>query len=122
MFYVPHDGTAGIKQAVSDSLTGGYVYDSTWVDPEPVGCEAPTIFKRIGENKWVLIYDIYRINPHNFGFSETSDFVNFKNLGHFNEGVMKATNFTVPKHPAVIQVTAKEAQALADKWGLDIKF
>ncbi|MBC7721801.1 MAG: beta-xylosidase, partial [Pedobacter sp.] len=102
--------------------TGGYVYDSTWYDPEPVGCEAPTIYKRIGEDKWVLIYDIYRINPHNFGFSETVDFINFKNLGHFNEGVMKATNFSVPKHPAVIQLTKKEAQQLANNWGLNMIF
>ena len=70
----------------------------------------------------MLIYDIYRINPHNFGFSETSDFVNFKYLGHFNEGVMKATNFSVPKHPSVIQITKKEAQKLAKKWNCDIKF
>lgn len=122
LFYVPHDGTAGVKQALSDSLTGGYVYDSVWLDPEPVGCEAPTVFKRIGENKWVLIYDIYRINPHNFGFSETSDFVRFTNLGHFNKGVMKATNFASPKHPAVIHLTRKEAQRIADHWGLDARF
>lgn len=122
MFYASHDGTSGIKQAVSDSVNTGYHYDPAWYDPEPVGCEAPTIFKRIGENKWVLIYDIYRINPHNFGFSETSDFKNFKNLGHFNEGVMKATNFSVPKHPNVIHLTRKEAQRLADYWKLVMKF
>ncbi|POY40010.1 hypothetical protein C3L50_09325 [Flavobacterium alvei] len=122
MFYVSHDGTPGIKQAVSDTLNSGYKYDDKWYDPEPVCCEAPTIFKRIGEEKWVLIYDIYCINPHNFGFSETSDFVNFKDLGHFNEGVMKTTNFSSPKHPAVIQITKKEAKKLAKKWNCDIKF
>lgn len=122
LFYVPHDGTAGIKQAVSDSLNHGYIYDSTWIDPEPAGCEAPTIFKRIGENKWMLIYDIYGIRPHNFGFSETSDFVHFTNLGHFNEGPMKATNFSIPKHPAVIQITRKEAKRIAGHWGLEMKF
>lgn len=122
MLYASHDGTSGVKQAVSDSVNTGYVYDPKWYDPEKVGCEAPTVYKRIGESKWVMIYDIYRINPHNFGFSETTDFVNFTNLGRFNEGVMKSTNFSVPKHPAVIQVTRKEAQVLAKKWGLDMKF
>ncbi len=122
MFYASHDGTSGVKQAVSESVNTGYLYDAKWYDPEKVGCEAPTVYKRIGENKWVMIYDIYRINPHNFGFSETTDFVNFTNLGRFNEGVMKSTNFSVPKHPAVIQVTRKEAQALAKKWGLNMKF
>lgn len=122
LFYCSHDGTAGIKQAVSDSLNSGYRYDSTWIDPEKGGCEAPTVYKRIGENKWVLVYDIYSIKPHNFGFMETSDFVHFTPQGRFNEGVMKMTNFAVPKHPAVIQITKKEAQRLAGNWGLNMKF
>lgn len=122
MFYVAHDGGAGIKQAVSDSIHSGYVYDPQWYDPEPKACEAPNVWKRIGENKWVLMYDIYGINPHNFGFSETSDFVNFTNLGRFNEGVMKTTNFTSPKHGAVIHLTGKEANKLAKHWGLKMKF
>lgn len=122
MLYCSHDGTAGIKQAVSNSLTAGYVYDSTWIDPEKGGCEAPTIYKRIGENKWILVYDIYSIRPHNFGFMETTDFVHFTPLGRFNEGVMKMTNFAIPKHPAVIQITLKEARRIAGNWKLNMKF
>lgn len=122
LFYVPHDGTPGIKQVVSKSLTSGYVYDPKYYDPEPKACEAPTVFKRIGEKKWVLIYDIYGISPHNFGFSETSDFVNFKDIGHFNEGVMKSTNFSSPKHGAVVHLTKKEADALAKKWNFNAWF
>lgn len=119
MFYVAHDGTPGIRQAISDSLTGPYVYNPEWIDPEPGSCEAPTIFKRIGENKWVLVYDIYSLEQHNFGFSETSDFENFTHLGHFNGGVMKSTNFSVPKHPAVIQITKEEAERIALNWELN---
>lgn len=122
LFYVPHDGTAGIKQMVSDSVASSYQYDEKYVDPEPRGCEAPNVYKLIGQNKWILIYDIYGISPQNFGFSETTDFVNFTNLGHFNEGVMKATNFSIPKHCSVIHLTKKEAQSLADHWGMDMKF
>lgn len=121
MFYVSHDGQAGIKQAVSDNINSGYEYDSRWYDPEPGACEAPNVWKRIGEDKWVLMYDIYSIRPHNFGFSETSDFVNFKNLGHFNGEVMKATNF-LPKHGAVIHLTKEEAEKLAAYWNLQMQF
>ena len=92
------------------------------MDAEKVGDEAPTVYKLIGQDKWILVYDIYRITPHNFGFSETSDFVNFTNLGHFNEGVMKATNFSIPKHPGIIQITKKEAQRIADNWKMGEKF
>ena len=115
MFYVSHDGGAGIKQAISDKINRDYQFDARWYDPEPKSCEAPNVWKRIGEDKWVLMYDIYGIKPHNFGFSETADFVNFENLGRFNEGVMKATNFS-PKHGAVIHLTREEAEKLAEYW------
>ncbi|PZX10343.1 hypothetical protein LX69_03399 [Breznakibacter xylanolyticus] len=122
MFICSHNGGAHVEQAVSDSINTGYQLIPGRSDGEKVDCEAPTVFKRIGENKWVLIYDIYRINPHNFGFSETTDFENFTYLGHFNKGVMKTTNFSIPKHPAVIQITKKEAKHLAAKWHLKMKF
>ena len=116
LFYVAHDGTAGIKQAVSNRVNGDYEYDPRWYDFEPKACEAPTVWKRIGEDKWVLMYDVYSVTPHNFGFIETSDFVNFKNLGRFNEGVMKTTNYSAPKHGAVIHLTAEEADKLEKYW------
>ena len=118
MFYVPHDGTSGIKQAVSDQINSGYVYDPNWYDSEIVKCEAPNVWKRIGENKWVLMYDIYGLKPPNFGFRETSDFNNFIDFGRFNEGLMKSTNFIAPKHGSVIHLTQKEADCLADNWKL----
>lgn len=116
LFYVAHDGAGGIKQAVSDRINGGYVYDARWYDFEPKACEAPNVWKRIGEKKWVLMYDVFSVTPHNFGFVETSDFVNFKNLGRFNEGVMKTTNYISPKHGAVIHLTKEEADNLEAYW------
>ena len=65
------------------------------------------------------MYDIYSINPHNFGFIETSDFKTFRNLGRFNEGVMKTTNFVAPKHGAVIHLTKDEAMKLERYWSND---
>ncbi len=122
MFYVSHDGTAGIKQAVADKVNGEYQYDPRWYDPEPSSCEAPNVWKRIGEDKWVLMYDCYGQNIHNFGFIETSDFVNFENLGQFNTGVMKTTNYISPKHGAVIPITKEEAERLTNHWKLDMQF
>lgn len=122
MFYTPHDGMPGIKQAVSNKINKGYIYQEAWIDPEKEACEAPNVWKRIGEEKWVLMYDIYGIHPHNFGFMETSDFKTFTNLGHFNKGVMKATNFSSPKHGAVIHLTKNEAIKLAKHYNYDIQF
>ena len=116
MFYAASDGTPGIKHAVSDRINEGYTYDPLWVDPEPRSCEAPNLWKRIGENKWVLMYDVYGVVPHNLGFCETSDFKTYNNLGRFNEGQMKAVNFLAAKHAAVIQITKKEYNQLEKKW------
>ena len=123
MMYVAQEKpVGGIKMAFSDSINKSYVYHPEWIDPEPGACEAPNVWKRIGEKKWVLMYDIFSIHPNNFGFSETTDFVAFKDIGRFNEGIMKTTNFTSPKHGAVMQLTKKEAEKLASYWGGNIKF
>ena len=116
LFYVAHDRPGGIRQAVSDRVDGGYVFDGMKVDPEKVACEAPSVWKRTGTNTYVLMYDVFGVQPHNFGFSETTDFKTFNSIGRFNEGVMKTTNFTSPKHGAIIPITLPEAEALAKQW------
>lgn len=116
LMYVSHDGEAGIKHATSDRPTGGWNFDGRWVDAAPVGCEAPHVYKRIGEERWVLMYDIYRQKPMTFGFVETSDFCNFQDLGEFNNGKMRTLNFSSPKHGAVVQITAEEAERLENYW------
>ncbi len=116
LMYCAQESPGGIRMAFSDSIHSRYHYDPKWVDMEPGACEAPNLWKRIGEDKWVLMYDVFSIQPNNFGFCETSDFVTFKNLGHFNEGMMKTTNFKSPKHGAVIQITEKDAKRLKQHW------
>lgn len=116
LFYVAHEAESGIKQATSHRANGDWQFNPRWCDFEPKACEAPNVWKRIGEDKWVLMYDIFSIQPHNFGFAETTDFVTFKNLGPFNEGVMKTTNFTSPKHGAVVHLTQEEADQLEAYW------
>jgi predicted GH43/DUF377 family glycosyl hydrolase len=118
MFYV---GGAKIKYAISDKINQDFKGDDKRIDPEKVSTEAPNVFKRIGTSTYVLMYDVYGARPSNMGFSETTDFVNYKDIGHFNEGVMKTTNFTSPKHGAVTYLTKKELKAIADYWKLTIK-
>jgi hypothetical protein len=118
LFYV---SDAKIKHAVSNRINGGFEFGSERIDPEKVSTEAPNVFKRLGTNTYVLMYDVYGARPSNMGFSETTDFVTYKNLGHFNEGVMKTTNFTSPKHGAVTYVTMDELKSIAAHWKVDIK-
>jgi hypothetical protein len=111
---------AKIFHAVSDKLTQGYISDPDRIDPEKVSTEAPNLFKRLGTDRWVLMYDVYGARPNNMGFSETTDFISYTNLGHCNEGVMKTTNFERPKHGAVTHLTMKELKAITDYWNTDI--
>lgn len=122
MMYVAQERPIGIKMATSNHINRGYEYHPEWIDKEPGSCEAPSVWKRLDIDKWVLMYDIYSINPHNFGFVETSDFKTFKEIGHFNKSEMKTTNFTSPKHGAIIPLTKQEAMRLAKHWSYDLKF
>ena len=116
MTYVAQENPGGIKYMISDRINAYADYHPEQIDAERSGCEAPNMWKRIGEDKWVLMYDIYSVNPHNFGFVETTDFKHFTPLGRFNEGKMKATNFVSPKHGSVIHITKKEAKRLEKYW------
>lgn len=115
LYYVSHDGgTPGVKHASASSPSGPYEYEPEWCDPEDGACEAPTMWKRIAEDKWVLMYDVYSARPNNMGFSETMDFNEYVDLGHFNAACMKTSNFQSPKHGAVVQITEEELTRLME--------
>ena len=118
LMYVAQEQPGGIRMAFSKHINRGYKYVDQWSDAEPGACEAPNVWKRIGENKWVLMYDVFSLHPHNFGFCETTDFKTFKDLGHFNDkgSMMKATNFISPKHGAIIPITTAEADRIEKYW------
>ena len=120
-YHLHYVSDAKIGHAVSDRLTTGYVAESRRIDPEKVSTEAPNVFQRIGTDIYVLMYDVYGARPSNMGFSETTDFVTYKDIGHFNEGVMKTTNFSSPKHGAIMPITLDELKAVAAHWHVDIK-
>lgn len=112
MTYVAQEHPGGIKIAFSEKINSCYDYLPGQIDGEPKSCEAPNVWKRIGENRWVVMYDIFSIDPHNFGFVETTDFKTFIPIGRFNDGPMKSVNFNSPKHGSVIHITAEEADRL----------
>ena len=114
MTYVSQENPGGIKYMISDRINHFEDYHPEQIDAERTGCEAPNVWKRLGENKWVVMYDIYSVQPNNFGFVETSDFKTFTPLGHFGDGKMKMTNFTSPKHGSVIHITKAEARRLEE--------
>jgi hypothetical protein len=111
---------AKVRHAVSSRISGGYVVEDRRIDPETVPTEAPTVFRRLDTDKFVLMYDVYGARPNNMGFSETTDFITYRNLGRFNEGVMRGTNFERPKHGAVTYLTLNELRAAIRHWKVDL--
>ena len=118
MYYV---SKARILYAYSDKINVDYIPEGDRIDPNKVSTEAPNVFKRLGTDTYVLMYDVYGARPNNMGFSETTDFINYKHIGRFNEGIMRTTNFERPKHGAVTYLRKKELEVLAEYWGLDIE-
>ncbi len=116
MTYCAQENPGGIKMAFSDHINRGYVYQPQQIDSENGSCEAPTMYKLIGEDRWILMYDIFSIRPHNFGFMETTDFMTFTTLGRFGEGRMQMNGCISPKHGAVTHISEEEAQLLEDYW------
>jgi hypothetical protein len=120
LFYSSKEnGTPGIEHSVSDKINSGYPVVQKRVDPETTSSEAPNVFKRLGTDTYVLMYDAY--GAGNMGFAETTDFVTYKNLGLFNAGAVKGTNFNAPKHGAVMHLTLDELKALKARWNVDLK-
>jgi hypothetical protein len=118
LFYVSHEHTATVKHATSKNITGPYVMDDKYNDGEKQGHEAPNCWKRLGQDKYVIMFDNYSRRPHNFGFVETTDFQTFNMIGYFDQegSPMKRTNFAEQKHAAVAPLTVKEAKALEKYW------
>lgn len=116
LFYVSHENGARIKHATSSRINGPYKMDDLYDDGITVSHEAPNCWKRINEKKWVIMHDNFSIKPHNFGFTETTDFVHYTPIGYFDKGKMKRTNFSEQKHGAVIWLTKKEVKRLEKQW------
>ena len=64
------------------------------------------------------MYDIYRNNPHTFGFDESTDLEHFTHLGQFSDDCMKMEGCVSPKHGAVVQITEEEARRLENFYWL----
>ena len=120
-FHLHYVADAKIRYAVSDKITQGYQVSPQRIDPNTVATEAPNVFKRLGTDTYVLMYDVYGARPNNMGFSETKDFITYSHIGRFNEGVMKTVGFERPKHGAVTHLTADELKAVAAFWNVELK-
>ena len=108
LFFKTEGSGAGIKIAVSDKLTRGYVLIDKYVQQTKSPVEGAGVFKLNNSPDYILMYDRY--TEGKYQFTRSSDLENFKTIDD------DVTMDFHPRHGTVMPITAKEAEALTRQW------
>ena len=110
LFYKTEGNGNGIKVATTNLLTSGnWTEESDYKQQTKDAVEGAGTFKLIGQDKYILMYDVYMKGKYQF--TETTDLKNFKVID--NDVNM---NFH-PRHGTIIPITRDELKRITDKWG-----
>lgn len=110
LFYKTEGHGNGIKVATTKDLTSGrWTEDPEYKQQTKEAVEGAGTFKLIGEDRYILMYDVYM--KKGYDFTETTDLRNFRNVER------KVSMDFHPRHGTVIPVTAKEMERLKKHWG-----
>ena len=108
MFFKTEGEGAGIKIAVSDKLTEGYVLQDKYVQQTKYPVEGAGVYPLNNTNGYVLMYDVYTTGRYQF--TQTTDFKNFTVIDD-----KVSMNFR-PRHGTVMRITAAEEEGLVKQW------
>jgi arabinoxylan arabinofuranohydrolase len=108
LFFKTEGDGAGIKIAVSDQLTTGYVLQDQYVQQTKDPVEGSGVFKLNDNSGYILMYDRY--TKGRYQFTKSQDLKDFKVID--NEILMDFH----PRHGTVMPITAEEAGRLVAKW------
>lgn len=109
LFFKTEGAGAGIKVAVSDKLTEGYVLRDKYVQQTKYPVEGAGVFKLNNSKDYILMYDLY--TKGKYQFTKTNDLENFSVIDN-----AISMNFH-PRHGTVMPITANELALLESKWG-----
>ena len=110
LFYKTEGHGNGIKVATTRSLTSGQWTESAeYKQQTKEAVEGAGTFKLIGQDKYILMYDVYMKGAYQF--TETTDLEHFKVIDHDVK-----MNFH-PRHGTIIPITRDELIRITDKWG-----
>lgn len=108
LFFKTEGEGNGIKKAVSDKLTEGYVLEDKYLQQTTEAVEGAGTFKLNNVNEWILMYDVYMKGKYQF--TKTSD------LEHFKAIDQEITMNFHPRHGTVMSITKEEAERLVKQW------
>ena len=109
LFFKTEGNGNGIKKAVSNSLTSGYVLLDKYLDQNSNAVEGGCVFRLYNTDDYVLMYDVY--SSGYYEFTKSQDLENFTVL------TGNSFDFT-PRHGTIIPITLAEKNALNNKWGV----
>ena len=110
LFYKTEGHGNGIKVATTRLLTSGeWEEQPDYKQQTKEAVEGAGTFKLIGQDKYILMYDVYMKGAYQF--TETTDLKNFKVIDHAVK-----MNFH-PRHGTIIPITRAELKRITDKWG-----
>lgn len=110
LFYKTEGHGNGIRVATTNSLTSGQWKENLeYKQQTKEAVEGAGTFKLIGEDKYILMYDVYMKGVYQF--TETTDLEHFKVIDHDVK-----MNFH-PRHGTIIPITRSELKRISDKWG-----
>lgn len=110
LFYKTEGHGNGIRVATTNSLTSGQWKENLeYKQQTKEAVEGADTFKLIGEDKYILMYDVYMKGAYQF--TETTDLEHFKVIDHDVK-----MNFH-PRHGTIIPITRSELKRITDQWG-----
>lgn len=107
LFFKTEGSGNGIKKAVSDKLTEGYILMDKYLDQNSNAVEGGCVFRLYNTDDYILMYDVYTAGYYEF--TKSADLENFS--------VISGNSFDFsPRHGTAIPITAEEMQELKNKW------
>ncbi|MDE7443279.1 MAG: family 43 glycosylhydrolase, partial [Muribaculaceae bacterium] len=110
LFYKTEEHGNGIRMATTKDLTSG-----KWIeDPDDKqltdrDVEGPCVFKILGEDRYILMYDLYWAGRYQF--TQSYDLHKFEPIPE------EVTMDFAPRHGTIIPITSNELNRLFEKWG-----
>lgn len=109
LFYKTEGHGNGIKVATTRSLTSGeWEEEPDYKQQTDKSVEGAGTFKLIGQDKYILMYDMYTSGKYQF--TETTD------MKHFRIVDSQVSMDFHPRHGTVIPITAKELRRITNRW------
>ncbi len=109
MFYKTEGHGDGIRRAITDDLTAGrWIEQPGYKQQTNKSVEGSFVFRLHDENKYILMYDVYR--DREYQFCESIDLDEFRVIDQDID-----MDFH-PRHGSIISVTEAELKRVEEKW------